>query len=125
MSIYLAIAAGGSLGAMSRYWVSMTTYQWLGQHFPYGTLLVNLLGSLAMGFLSVLLVHRFEVSDEIRFGLLAGFLGSFTTFSTFAMDTLQLAASDALYKAALYVLLSVALCILGAWAGLVAAKQMI
>jgi fluoride exporter len=125
MSIYLAIAAGGSLGAMSRYWVSMTTYQWLGQHFPYGTLLVNLLGSLAMGFLSVLLVHRFQVSDEIRFGLLAGFLGSFTTFSTFAMDTLQLAASDALYKAALYVLLSVALCILGAWAGLVAAKQMI
>ena len=125
MSIYLAIAAGGSLGAMSRYWVSMTTYQWLGQHFPYGTLLVNLLGSLAMGFLSVLLVHRFEVSDEVRFGLLAGFLGSFTTFSTFAMDTLQLAASDALYKAALYVLLSVALCILGAWAGLVAAKQMI
>ena len=71
MSIYLAIAAGGSLGAMSRYWVSMTTYQWLGQHFPHGTLLVNLLGSLAMGFLSVLLVHRFQVSDEIRFGLLA------------------------------------------------------
>ena len=125
MSIYIAIAVGGSLGAMSRYWVSMTTYQWLGQHFPHGTLLVNLLGSLAMGFLSVLLVHRFQVSDEVRFGLLAGFLGSFTTFSTFAMDTLQLAASEAVLKAALYVVLSVVLCILGAWAGLVAAKQMI
>ena len=125
MSIYIAIAVGGSLGAVSRYWVSSTTYQWLGQGFPYGTLAVNLLGSLAMGFLSVLLVHRFQVSDEIRFGLLAGFLGSFTTFSTFAMDTLQLASSEALFKAALYVLLSVALCILGAWAGLVAAKQMI
>ncbi len=125
MSIYLAIAVGGSLGAMSRYWVSMTTYQWLGQQFPYGTLLVNLLGSLAMGFLSVLLVHRFQISDEIRVGLLAGFLGSFTTFSTFAMDTLHLAASDAVYKAVLYVMLSVMLCILGAWAGLAAAKQMI
>ncbi len=125
MSIYLSIAVGGSLGAMSRYWVSMTTYQWLGQQFPHGTLLVNLLGSLAMGFLSVLLVHRFQVSDEIRFGLLAGFLGSFTTFSTFAMDTLQLATSEAAIKAALYVVLSVGLCILGAWAGLVAAKQMI
>ena len=125
MSIYIAIAVGGSLGAMSRYWVSMTTYQWLGQHFPHGTLLVNLLGSLAMGFLSVLLVHRFQVSDEIRVGLLAGFLGSFTTFSTFAMDTLHLAASDAVLKAAFYVLASVVLCILGAWAGLAAAKQMI
>ncbi len=125
MSIYIAIAVGGSLGAMARYWVSLTTYQWLGQQFPHGTLVVNLLGSLAMGFLSVLLVHRFQVSDEIRVGLLAGFLGSFTTFSTFALDTLQLATSEALFKAALYVLLSVTLCILGVWAGLAAAKQMI
>ena len=125
MSIYIAVAVGGSLGAVSRYWVSTTTYQWLGQNFPYGTLGVNLLGSVAMGFLSVLLVHRLEVSAEIRIGLLAGFLGSFTTFSTFAMDTLHLAANDALPRALVYILASVILCILGAWAGLVAAKQMI
>ena len=125
MSIYIAVAVGGSLGAVSRYWVSTTTYQWLGQNFPYGTLGVNLLGSLAMGFLSVLLVHRLQVSDEIRIGLLAGFLGSFTTFSTFAMDTLHLAANDAVIKAIVYTLVSVILCILGAWAGLAAAKQMI
>ena len=125
MSIYLAIAAGGSLGAVSRYWMSASTYQWLGQGFPYGTLMVNLLGSLSMGFLSVLLVHRFHVSEEIRIGLLAGFLGSFTTFSTFAMDTLQLAGNEAMFKAIIYILSSVMLCILGAWAGLVVAKQMI
>ncbi len=125
MSIYLAIAAGGSLGAVSRYWMSASTYQWLGQGFPYGTLMVNLLGSLVMGFLSVLLVHRFHVSEEIRIGLLAGFLGSFTTFSTFAMDTLQLAGNEALLKAIIYILFSVVLCILGAWAGLIVAKQMI
>jgi len=125
MSIYIAIAVGGSLGAVSRYWVSSTTYQWLGQGFPYGTLMVNLLGSLLMGFLSVLLVHRFHVSDEIRFGLLAGFLGSFTTFSTFAMDTLHLVGNEALVKALVYVLLSVLFCIIGAWAGLATAKQMI
>ena len=125
MSIYFAIAAGGSLGAVSRYWMSASTYQWLGQGFPYGTLMVNLLGSLVMGFLSVLLVHRFHVSEEIRIGLLAGFLGSFTTFSTFAMDTLQLASNDAMLKAIIYILFSVLLCILGAWAGLVAAKQLI
>ena len=125
MSIYLAVAVGGSLGAVSRYWVSSASYRWLGQDFPYGTLSVNLVGSLVMGFLSVLLVHRFHISEELRIGLLAGFLGSFTTFSTFAMDTLHLAANDALVKAVVYVGLSVALCILGAWAGLVAAKQMI
>ncbi len=125
MSIYIAIALGGSLGAVSRYWVSATTYQWLGQGFPYGTLMVNLLGSLVMGFLSVLLVHRFHISDEIRIGLLAGFLGSFTTFSTFALDTLHLVGNDAIVKAAVYILSSLLFCILGAWAGLVAAKQMI
>lgn len=125
MSIYVALAVGGSLGAVSRYWVSSTTYRWLGVDFPYGTLAVNLLGSLAMGFLSVLLVHRFNISEDIRIGLLAGFLGSFTTFSTFAMDTLHLAGNEALAKAAVYVLCSVMFCILGAWAGLLAAKQMI
>ena len=125
MSIYLAIAAGGSLGAVSRYWMSASTYQWLGQGFPYGTLMVNLLGSLVMGFLSVLLVHRFQVSEEIRIGLLAGFLGSFTTFSTFAMDTLQLAGNEAMFKAIIYILFSVMLCIVGAWAGLFVAKQLI
>ena len=125
MSIYIALAVGGSLGAVSRYWVSTTTYRWLGQDFPYGTLGVNLLGSLLMGFLSVLLIHRFQVSEEIRIGLLAGFLGSFTTFSTFAMDTLHLASNDALAKAVVYVLASVLFCILCAWAGLYAAKQII
>jgi CrcB protein len=125
MSIYIAIAVGGSMGAVSRYWVSTTTYQWLGQGFPYGTLAVNLLGSLVMGFLSVLLVHRFNVSDEFRIGLLGGFIGSFTTFSAFAMDTLQLGGNGAIVKAIIYVLLSVLLCILGAWAGLLTAKQLI
>jgi len=125
MSIYVALAVGGSLGAVSRYWVSATSYRWLGQDFPYGTLAVNLLGSLLMGFLSVLLIHRFHISEELRIGLLAGFLGSFTTFSTFAMDTLHLAGNEAMLKAVVYVLASVALCLVGAWIGLFAAKQMI
>ena len=125
MSIYVAIAVGGSLGAVSRYWMSTSTYQWLGFGFPYGTLAVNLLGSLTMGFLAELLVDRFHVSDEIRIGLLAGFLGSFTTFSTFAIDVLQLGTSQSAVKAIFYILLSVLLCILGAWAGLLAAKQLV
>ncbi len=125
MSIYLAIAVGGSLGAVSRYWVSSTAYQWLGQAFPYGTLTVNLLGSVVMGFLSVILIYRFHVSEAVRIGVLAGFLGSFTTFSTFAMDTLHLTGNGALLKAMSYIVLSVLCCVFGAWAGLVTAKQFI
>jgi len=122
MSIYIAIALGGSIGAMSRYWVTSTTYQWLGTDFSYGTILVNVLGSLLMGFLAVVLVERFDVSDEIRLGIMVGFLGSFTTFSTFAMDTLHWLDSGAMLKALAYVLVSVVFCVLGAWAGLITAK---
>ena len=125
MSIYVAIAVGGSLGAVSRYWVSTSAHQWFGFGFPIGTLAVNLLGSLSMGFLSELLVTRLQVSDEIRLGLLAGFLGSFTTFSTFSIDVLELGINQSALKAIIYILLSVLLCILGAWAGLLAAKQLV
>lgn len=124
MSIYIAIALGGSVGAMSRYWVTSTAYQWLGHEFSYGTLIVNVLGSLVMGFLTVLLVQRLNVSDEIRLGLMVGFLGSFTTFSTFAMDTIHWIESGAILKALAYVLISVLCCVLGAWAGLLTAKQL-
>lgn len=125
MSIYIAIAVGGSLGAVARYWVQGATHQWLGYGFPYGTLTVNVTGSLLMGFLSVLLLHRFPFGEAVRLGLLVGFLGSFTTFSTFAMDTLQLTDIGAILKAISYVLLSVLFCIVGAWAGLLTAKSMI
>lgn len=125
MTIYLAIALGGSLGAVSRYWMASSTYRLFGLGFPYGTLVVNLLGSLAIGFLWVLVTHRFAVSDELRHGLLVGFLGSFTTFSTFALDVLHLTTGDEVLKAILYILLSVLLCVLGAWGGLLAARQLV
>ncbi len=124
MSIYFAIALGGSLGAISRYWVSTSTYSWLGGNFPYGTLMVNVTGSLVMGFLTVLLVQRFDVSDQVRLGLIVGFLGSFTTFSAFSMDTIHWIENGAVLKALAYVLVSVIACVLGAWAGLISAKQL-
>lgn len=124
MSIYFAIALGGSLGAISRYWVSTATYSWLGNNFPYGTLMVNVTGSMMMGFLTVVLVQRFDVSDEVRLGLIVGFLGSFTTFSTFSMDTIHWIETGAMIKALAYILASVVACVLGAWIGLLSAKQL-
>jgi CrcB protein len=123
MSIYIALALAGAVGAISRYWVLRTAYSWLGDNFPYGTLMVNVSGSLVMGFLTVLLVHRFNVSQEIRLALLVGFLGSFTTFSTFSMDTVHWLENGAVLKALVYVLLSVVACVLGAWGGLISARH--
>ena len=85
--------------------------------------MVNVSGSLVMGFLTVLLVHRFNVSQEIRLALLVGFLGSFTTFSTFSMDAVHWIENGAVLKALVYVLLSVVACVLGAWGGLISARH--
>lgn len=123
MSIYLAIAFGGSVGAVARYWVSTTTYYWLGDNFPYGTLAVNVIGSIVLGFLTIILADRLNLSNEIRLGLTVGFLGAFTTFSSFALDTVYLLDSGAILKAVSYGLLSVVLCLLGVWAGIFAAKH--
>ncbi len=123
MSIYFVIAFGGASGAVFRYWVSTSISRWLGDGFPYGTLTVNLIGSIIVGFLTILLADRLNVSNEVRLGLIVGFLGAFTTFSTFALDTVYLIDNGAILKAVTYGLFSVVLSVLGVWAGILAAKQ--
>ena len=120
----LVIASGGAVGALFRFWVSSGVYGLLGRGFPYGTLAVNVLGSLVMGFLYVLFIERMAVSAELRAGLLIGFLGAFTTFSTFSMETLNLLEQAEVLKAGLNVLLSVVACLLACWLGLVLGRQL-
>ncbi|MCG8488972.1 MAG: fluoride efflux transporter CrcB [Candidatus Thiodiazotropha sp.] len=120
----LVIASGGAAGALFRFWVSSGVYGVLGRGFPYGTLAVNVLGSLVMGFLYVLFIERMAVSAELRAGLLIGFLGAFTTFSTFSMETLNLLEQAEVLKAGLNVLLSVVACLLACWLGLVLGRQL-
>ena len=116
VGVVLSVAAGGALGAVGRYsltsWVAGTT----SSTFPWGTALVNVLGSFALGFALVAMTTR-PVSDEVRGFLTAGVLGAFTTFSTFSGETVTLVESGLYGRATAYVLGSVLLGLLGVVAG--------
>ena len=123
MTQLVYIAAGGATGALMRYWMSNGIYVLLGRGFPYGTLTVNVTCSLLMGFLYVFMIERMDISVEWRAGLMIGLLGAFTTFSTFSIETLNLLESGEQLKAALNILLSVTLCILGCWLGMIVGRN--
>ena len=106
-----------------RYWLSNSVYALLGRGFPYGTLTVNVTGSLLMGFLYVFMIERMDVGVEWRAALMIGLLGAFTTFSTVSIETLNLLESGEQLKAAMNIILSVTLCILGCWLGMVVGRN--
>jgi CrcB protein len=120
MKILLCIGIGGFFGAIARYGMTVGIQHWLGGRagdFPVGTLAVNLLGCLVLGFLGHLLSERFEMGAELRFALTVGFIGAFTTFSTYAYETLAMAREGELLLAWLNLLASNALGILAVWGG--------
>ncbi len=120
----IMIAAGGAAGSLMRFVLSTGIHRVAGRDFPYGTLSVNVIGSLLMGLLYILLIERASVSVEWRALLLVGFLGAFTTFSTFSIETLNLLENGELIKAGANVLLSVILCILAAWSGVILGRHL-
>ena len=124
MSQVLAIAGGGALGALLRYWASTGVHTFTGRGFPYGTLTVNILGSLLMGFLYIWLLERAIGNGAVRAFLLIGLLGAFTTFSTFSIETLNLMEGGEFVKAFVNVLLSVVLCVVAAALGVLMARQL-
>ena len=124
MNQVLAIATGGAIGALLRYWTSVAVYGRLGAAFPYGTLTVNVLGSLLMGFLYIWLIDRMAAGPALRAFLMIGVLGAFTTFSTFSIETLNLLESGQAGKALANVLVSVVVCISAAGLGVFAARQL-
>jgi fluoride exporter len=123
MSQVMAIAAGGALGSVLRYWLSTWVYALAGRGFPYGTLVVNVLGCLIMGVLFVLLVERMGENTVLRAGLLIGVLGGFTTFSSFSIETFSLIEQGDWMRAMANSVASLVLCLGATWVGVIIARQ--
>ncbi len=119
----LAIASGGAVGAILRYAISNATHMLLGRGFPYGTLMVNIIGCLGMGILYVILLERLTLGPEWRAAIQIGLLGALTTFSTFSIETLLLIQDGEAQKAMLNIFLSVVLCLVATWAGMILGRQ--
>ena len=117
MLTYLAIAVGGTFGCWARYAMTNLVQTVYGREFPYATLSINLLGAFLMGFLFIETLERLTISPILRTGILTGVLGGYTTFSTFEMETLLLVEQGEVWKAVLYIVLSVGLGFVCAFGG--------
>ena len=123
MKVLIFIAMGGAIGAVLRYGASLGVYSFMGRGFPYGTLFVNVTGSLLMGLLGVLMLERFDIGPEWRAAVLVGVLGSFTTFSTFSIETLNLLEQGDVMRAVTNIALSVLVCLVAVWFGVLIGRQ--
>ena len=110
------VASGGAVGAVLRYLTS-NFYRFYFPNFPIGTLFINFIGSFLIGILASNLESRGTSYVFIKYFLIIGILGSFTTFSTFSLETIQLANDKKLFLSLVYIFLSISLCIFGAFFG--------
>jgi CrcB protein len=123
--IHLLLAsAGGAIGAGLRYLVGSFLFRALGPSFPWATIFVNIVGSLAMGLLIGFLVRRTGTPNEVRIFLATGILGGFTTFSAFSLDAISLWERGEISAAAIYVLGSVVLSIFALFVGLMLVRSL-
>lgn len=118
----LLLGIAGALGTVSRYWVSGWTYQLLGERFPYGTLAVNVLGCLVIGFVMQVALSTDLLSRTARLAIAVGFLGAFTTLSTVNYETLRYLEDGAWWSALGNIAGNVGLGLAAAWAGLALAR---
>lgn len=122
MTKWIGLAAGGILGTFARYFLSGAVHRVFGATFPFGTLVVNLVGCFAIGFLAVLAEEKFLLGPTARVFLMIGFCGAFTTFSTFILESSNLARDGESFYAFLNIALSVILGFLVFRAGILLAR---
>jgi fluoride exporter len=119
---YFFIAVGGSLGSLARFWVGTAVANRLGTRFPYGTFVINLTACIIVGFALTILGKHAELSPAWRFLIPIGFVGAYSTFSTFEWETFANLQTGAFLIAASYVVLSVLLGLVGVWCGVLIAR---
>lgn len=118
-----AVAIGGAAGAVARYLINISPAANLFAKFPFPTFIINISGSFLIGFLLILLTDKIDVSDNLRMAVIVGFLGAFTTFSTFEMEVFGLVREREFITAAAYMLLSVFVGFIGVIGGVSLARR--
>lgn len=124
MQKYLLIAVGGAFGSIARYWVGSTVAGRIGIKFPYGTLLINFTACLVLGFTLTYMGKRAGLSPSWRFLFPIGFIGAYSTFSTYEWETFSTLRSGAFALAALYSLGSLIVGLAAVWAGSLVAEAL-
>ncbi|MGB8477749.1 MAG: fluoride efflux transporter CrcB [Acidobacteriaceae bacterium] len=122
MQKYLFIAFGGSLGSMARYWVGSTIASRMGTKFPYGTFVINITACMIIGFSLTFLAKRADLNPAWRFLVPVGFIGAYSTFSTYEWETLSTIRTGAFLLAAFYAISSLILGLAAVWGGSVIAE---
>ena len=122
MRYLLFIAVGGAAGAVARYALALGIQRVWDGHFPLATLVVNVLGSFIIGLVFVLVAEKTLIHPDWRGVLMIGFLGAFTTFSTFSLETIVLLEAGHIAHALGYMLMSVTLCVVAAGGGILLAR---
>jgi CrcB protein len=119
----MSIAIGGAFGAVARYLINISPLQNMFGKFPFPTFVINVTGSFAIGFLLILFTDKFPVNDNLRFALMVGFFGAFTTFSTFELEIWGLIKENQMLTAFLYLFLSIVIGFAGIVAGVSLARK--
>jgi CrcB protein len=124
MLTYLWVALGGALGTTARYWLSTVVARAFGETFPWGTLIINVSGSLVIGFFAALTGPdgRVFASSTVRQFVMIGICGGYTTFSSFSLQTLNLMNDGEWFRAGANIVLSVLLCLIAVWGGVILAN---
>jgi len=126
--LYISLFIAGGFGVVARFVSVKGVNQILGTNFPYGTLFVNVFGSLLFGFLSWYVVQRWANDTNVetmKTVVLTGLLGGYTTFSAFSMETLQLIQAGQVFKASIYISMSLLVCVFACFLGVFLAKQVV